>query len=301
MTSPNSGRIIKAAALASGGMLLWTVIESIGPAAGVSAYQVVWTRYATHLLFMLAVFGPRYGRRLVATSRPVPLVLRSLCMLGMPLCFIAAAQRIPHADVTAVFWTAPALIMGLAAFVGEQSTSVRGWVSVLAGFAGVLLFTSAGAGLMRPGAIAALGMAFCFAAYVVLTRRLDTEPVMTRLFHSALWVWLSLSVAMPFVWQRPSWLGLAAMIAIGLAGWVLPYAVDLAVDEVPAGILAPFFYTQFFWMAIMDWGRRGSAPGMEKIGGLVLIGASLLLVTIGGRRSGEQVWTASSSTPSSSG
>jgi drug/metabolite transporter (DMT)-like permease len=148
--------------------------------------------------------------------------------------------------------------------------------------------------------MAALGSAFCFAAYVVLTRRLEAEPVMTRLFHSALWVWLSLSAAMPFVWQRPSWQGLAAMVAIGLAGWVLLYALDLAVDEVPAGILAPFFYTQIFWMAIMDGVRRGSVPGMQKVAGVVLIGASLLVVIAGLRRSGEQAWTASNSTPSSS-
>jgi hypothetical protein len=32
--------------------------------------QIVWARFTEHLIVMLAVFLPRYGRRLFATRRP---------------------------------------------------------------------------------------------------------------------------------------------------------------------------------------------------------------------------------------
>jgi hypothetical protein len=76
-------RIFRAAFVVAASMLLWIPIESLGAKAGVS-YQVVWTRYGTHLMFMLLVFGPRHDRRLVVARRLRPMILRSLCMPGMP-------------------------------------------------------------------------------------------------------------------------------------------------------------------------------------------------------------------------
>ena len=86
-------RIFQAALLVAASMLLWIPIESLGANAGVSPYQVVWTRYGTHLMAMLLVFGPRHGRRLVVSRRLGPMILRSLCMLGMPICFICSRSR----------------------------------------------------------------------------------------------------------------------------------------------------------------------------------------------------------------
>jgi drug/metabolite transporter (DMT)-like permease len=35
-----------------------------------SIYQIVWVRYAVHLLFMLVVFGRSRGKKLIFTRRP---------------------------------------------------------------------------------------------------------------------------------------------------------------------------------------------------------------------------------------
>ena len=66
----------------------WAFVENFGSASGVSAYQVVWTRYGVHLALMALVFGPRHGTALVRTAEPAREMICSLLMLGMPLFFI---------------------------------------------------------------------------------------------------------------------------------------------------------------------------------------------------------------------
>jgi len=43
--------------------------------------QIVWARFTGHLIVMLLVFLPQYGRRLLATRRPAVQIGRSLLML----------------------------------------------------------------------------------------------------------------------------------------------------------------------------------------------------------------------------
>src|SRR4051812_11174339 len=98
----------------------WAAVELVGSATGVSAYQVVWTRYGIHLALMALLFGPRQGVKLVRTAQPLREVLCSLLMLGMPLCFIWALSRMAASDALAVFWTAPLLIIVITAAIGQQ-------------------------------------------------------------------------------------------------------------------------------------------------------------------------------------
>ena len=85
--------LVKALLFIAASTLCWAVMEPLGALAGVSGYQVVWTRYGTHLLLMLAVFAPRHKTGLFRSPSNLRQICRSLLMLGMPLCFLWSAQR----------------------------------------------------------------------------------------------------------------------------------------------------------------------------------------------------------------
>jgi threonine/homoserine efflux transporter RhtA len=68
--------------------------------------QIGRARFAGHLLFMLAVFLPREGRRLFATRRSDMRMGRSLLMLVSNLVFVLAIGRIPLATASAIGFTA---------------------------------------------------------------------------------------------------------------------------------------------------------------------------------------------------
>src|ERR1041385_9495226 len=64
--------------------------------------QIVWARFTGHLLIMLLVFLPQYGRRLLATRRPAVQIGRSLLMLVSNMMFVVAITRVPLATASAI-------------------------------------------------------------------------------------------------------------------------------------------------------------------------------------------------------
>ena len=63
-------------------------VKLLGPHYPVT--QIVWARFTGHLIVMLIVFLPRYGRRLLATRRPGVQIGRSLLMLVSNMMFVVA-------------------------------------------------------------------------------------------------------------------------------------------------------------------------------------------------------------------
>jgi drug/metabolite transporter (DMT)-like permease len=221
---------------------LWTAVEAL--AAGVlrtySPYQVVFTRYAVHLALAAALWGGRDPIGLVRTGRPAAHVGRSLLMLVMPASWILAGERGVPVDTTlAVFWTSPLLVLALARLVLRERSPRAAWVLAALASAGAMA-------LHRPRSLPPLellaypaAMALSFSLYLVATRALRTEPLRANLFHTALWVALPLSFAMPRLWSRPSLPDLAAMVGVGLLGFGALWALDRMAAAAPLGTAAP--------------------------------------------------------------
>jgi drug/metabolite transporter (DMT)-like permease len=258
----------------------WAIIEPLGALAGVSGYQVVWTRYGAHVLFMLAVFAPRHGTRLVWSPQPLRQVFRSLLMLGMPLCFLWSARHMAIGNVMAVFWIAPLLVIAMTRLSGGSSGGMPTCAAALAGFAGAVLIWSPHAGLLRPASVLAVGMAFCFALYVMVSRAMKEEFILCKLFHTALWVFACLTVALPFFWRTPSVRGLVAMGTIGLLGWLGLWALDRAIELAPPEQLAPMLYMQILWTALIGAVSGARMPAHRTLAGVLLIASGLCAVLL---------------------
>ncbi|HET9914976.1 MAG TPA: EamA family transporter, partial [Anaerolineales bacterium] len=98
-----------------------------------SIYQIVWFRYATHLLFMLLVFSPRQGIKLIKTKQLGLQLSRSVMMLIMPVSYVMATKYMSARDILAVFWLLPVMIIILAIFLLRERVSWFYWVSAIAG------------------------------------------------------------------------------------------------------------------------------------------------------------------------
>src|SRR3981189_3282096 len=69
--------------------------------------QIVWARFTGHLVVMLLVFLPQYGRRLLRTRRPAVQIGRSLLMLVSNMMFVVAIARVPLARAAAICFPSP--------------------------------------------------------------------------------------------------------------------------------------------------------------------------------------------------
>src|SRR5215204_7170620 len=89
--------------------LIWALMEIVIQyiPGGYSLYQVIWVRYVAHLLFMLVVFAPRHGKKLISTHRVGLQIVRAVMMLIMPVSFILAVEYMPVGTILTIFWLAP--------------------------------------------------------------------------------------------------------------------------------------------------------------------------------------------------
>jgi drug/metabolite transporter (DMT)-like permease len=144
---------------------LWALTEVVAQraAAGHSLLQVVWVRYAAHILLMLAVFGPRRGRELVHTERPVLQLARALMMLVMPLSFLFASREMPTRTVLSIFWLAPQVVLVLSMILLRESASWRCWVVGIAGLGCILPLLQPQSPVTLRGTLLSLDTATSFA------------------------------------------------------------------------------------------------------------------------------------------
>jgi drug/metabolite transporter (DMT)-like permease len=262
------------AALVFGGFTLcWALTESAAMLAGVSPYEIVWTRYGVHLAFMVLLFAPRKRSALVRAPDLGRQIFRSLLMLGMPVSFIWAYHRMPVDNIMAIFWITPLMVVALDRFAGHEA---RGWeapTAAVVGFLGVLLILHPTHSFGR-SAVLPVVMAACLALYIVMTRSMREEMLLPKLFHTAFWVFLALTPFVPLFWAWPTVTGWLALVAVGLLGWTALYLLDRAVDNAPTAMLAPILYSYALWTELLRWFIQGAAPGRSALlGSLVVVGA----------------------------
>lgn len=217
-------------------VILWEVLERIAGwlSRPYSPYQVVWSRYGSHLAIMLAVWGWREPLALVRTGKPALQVARSLLMLVMPVAWIVALQHgLTQNNLLAMFGMAPLVICVLAAVLLRERPTVGIWVSAAIVSTGAMCCLSFQG---RPSLIAmsaALTAAGSFSLYMVMTRMLRGEELRANLFYTALGVFAALSFFMPSVWITPTPPDAGVMVLIGAFGLLALFALDRTTQTAP--------------------------------------------------------------------
>jgi drug/metabolite transporter (DMT)-like permease len=258
--------------------LCFSVVELAGAQLvhDVSPYQLVWARYAVHLLFMVIVLGPRYKTRLVRTARLPLQITRSLTMLGMPLFFLLAVSALPVHDVWGVYWISPLIALVFSVLILREPVGKTFWMIGVLGFGAMLLFFRADRGVFSVASLYAVGMGACLSLHLTLSRVLRHDHPLTSLFHPALWVFIPLSFVMPFVWKTPSLTSLAGMVIVGLVGALGLYALARSGELAPLPIVASFGYIEGLWTMLLDSVLLGLLPGRQTLLAVAIIGGITL-------------------------
>ena len=234
---------------------LWATVEVV--AAPLlrhhSPYQVVWMRYAVHLLLMVAIWSWRDPRGLWRTRRPTYQLARSMLMLGMPASWaIAMNAGVPADTQMGLFWLSPLLVLPLAGWMLGERIGPRTWLVAAVACAGSLLVHPVHGVAHAWLLVLPLVMALCLALYVVMTRSLRTETTRANLFYTALGVFAALTPAMPFVWTAPTLAELGLMGVVGGLGLLTLLALDRCAGLAPLGVSAPLLYAQLLVIVVLQ-------------------------------------------------
>jgi len=248
---------------------------------GVPVTQVVWLRFAGHVVFSALVLWPFALRPSLRSAKPLIQVIRSCFMILTTALNFVALQYLQLDQTVTIFFLTPLLVAALAGpLLGEWV----GWhrvLAIIAGFMGVLVVMHPGLGTMHWAMLLVLGATLGYALYNIATRYLAAyDPASVTQTYTPL---VGVLVMTPFAltaWQSPDqwWLWiLFASLGFwgGLGHWLLILAHRIA----PAPVLAPYIYLGLIWMSVAGFLVFADVPTLWTLGGgaiVILAGLYLL-------------------------
>lgn len=252
--------------------------------------EVVWLRFATHVLWMALLLAPSRGWDIVRTRAPRLQALRALMLVAMTALNFWALQYLQLAETGAIQFSVPVLIALLSAWWLGERLDARRWVAIVGGFAGVLLVIRPGSAAFHPAILLSVGNALLYAAFNILTRRMaasETPESMQMISAAGAALLIAPFALAQWVWpQDPTtWLVIAIC---GLAGGVGHQCVATAHRYASAAVLGPFIYQQIIYMVLWGWLLFGQLPDFFVVAGAAVVVASgLYLLWLEVRRSGR--------------
>jgi drug/metabolite transporter (DMT)-like permease len=242
---------------------------------------LVWARWSVQTLVMVALLGPKMRLDLVRTTRLPMHLVRGVVLIASSICFFSALHFLPLAEATALNYTSPILVTLMAAWLLNERLTRPRWAFVAAGFVGMLLVVRPGSEMLTPAALFALGAAFLYATFQILTRKLAGEDLMVLLMYPSLVGTGVLSLIVPFfidgVWYPV--VDTVAFVSIGMVGFVGHFLFIRAFQRASASAIAPFTYTQLLWSTLAGWLVFGTFPDRWTLAGIVVIASSGVILT----------------------
>jgi S-adenosylmethionine uptake transporter len=265
-------------------------------------HQIVFLRSAIAIWVAFALLRVEGGFHLLKTRRPGLHALRALLIVAANLTFFAAIAVMPLGLATAVFFVAPLFITLLSIPVLGETVGPRRLIAVGVGFAGVLVMVETKGATDVPlwTFLLPVFAALFYAGMQVLTRKLgegSAASAMSVYIHIAFLAtsalvflaagdgrWLpyveneSLQFLLrPWIWPAPEqW---ARIVAIGVMGGFIGYALSQAYRSADAGLIAPFEYVALPMAIFWGWLIFGEEPGLRLwIGSAMIAGSGIFVL-----------------------
>ena len=205
------------------------------------------------------------------------LLLRSLMLAIVATCFMTALATMPLAEATAIYFTAPLIMVALSPWLlGERVGRVQ-WVAVLLGFAGMLLIVRPGNALPLAGTVLMAISAVCYALFQVLTRKLSgLVPTAVQFAYMALFCLVITNLPALFhpITEWPDAPQLALLLAGGFVSGGAQLLLLQAFQRASASTLAPMNYVQLLLALLIStfWFQR--PPDSLALYGMLMISAA---------------------------
>lgn len=249
------------------------------------ASEIVFVRSVIGVLITYALVR-RAGIPLWGQHKSLLLLRGAVGFCGL-LTYFFAVTRLSLADVTAIFFTNPALTALSAAVVLKERMARNEILGLVLSLGGVVLvaqpsflFGADALGLDALGVAAALAAAvFSGVAYTMVRKLRETDHALTVMFYYPLLATpLSIPVMLPAaVWPTASeWLVLAG---VGVVTQVAHYFMTKGLHTERAGRAMSMSYVQIVFAVVWGFLAFGELPALTGIAGaLCIVGGSLLVV-----------------------
>ena len=245
-----------------------------------SVVQVMWMRSVVHLVWMLALFLPYGGLRILRSNRPGLQLVRSSLQFVALVLYIIALSQVKLTAVTMAFFTAPLMVVALSVPMLGERVGPRRWAAVAVGFAGAAVIFRPGGEVIHWSFLLVLGAAAAYALFQIQTRQLAAQDdYRTTAIYTIVVALVATTIAGPFFWTWPTELAhWAAFIGLGLLGGFGHFLVIKAYQYGRASVVGPFDYGQLIGAALVGFLWFGEVVDLWTWLGAALIVASGLYI-----------------------
>ncbi len=280
---PREDRLALALPMVLGAFFFFIMIDTSAKwmvTAGLPALQVVFMRYAGHLLITIAVLGPMEKGQLWRSNALKIQIIRSLLLICSTICNFVALQYLPLTVTAAIFFATPIVVVLLSMPMLGETVGLWRLGAVLVGFGGVLVVVRPLGAEFHWSMLCSLAALIMASIYFVLTRMIagrDNNP--TGQFYSSLipTILLLPVVITSWSWPQDGWSWVAA-IMIGLFGFAGHSLITVGHRYAQASTLAPAIYAQIIYVTIISWLVFHEPPDGFTILGTAIIVASGLFI-----------------------
>lgn len=288
--NPDSARSRRAGILlVTGATLCFAVLDTCAKwlVQHLPVLEVVWLRFALHVLLMALILAPHQGAALVRVGNWRLQALRGSMLAAMTALNFFALQYLQLAETGAIQFSVPLLIALLSSWWLKERLDARRWAAIAAGFLGVMLVIRPGSQAFHPAILLSVLNALLYAGFNLLTRRMaafETPESMQWISALMATLWLA-PFALP-QWQTPASLGVWGVVVLcGLMGGLGHLFVAQAHRHASAAVLGPFLYQQILSMTLLGWLVFDQVPDVFVVtGAAVVVASGLYLLWLEMRR-----------------
>lgn len=286
--------LVKGLALMAVAMMILPCMDGIAKylstVQSMSPGQVAFYRFFFQLLLTLPLLLTVGGAGAFRAKRPWMNLLRGALHAAATLLFFTAVKYMPLADVFAIYFVEPFMLVALmAVFLGE-TVGWRRWLAIIIGFGGAMIVIQPSFEIFGLKSLLPVLCAFLFALYLFMNRAIgDADPPLTMQTVSGLGGTLFMGVVLlvgdmtgtpDFAMALPSsGFILVLLLVLGALSAYGHLLVLRAFRLAPVSILAPFQYFEIISATILGFTIFGEFPTPSKwLGIAIIVGSGLYVI-----------------------
>ena len=243
--------------------------------ATLPVWQVLFFRSLVIVAGCLAIGRKPLVSRLRATPLRRPLAARAALTLTAWLAYYTAARTLPLAQLLTLYFSAPVMTTLLAMpLLGERVSGSR-WISVLLGFAGVLIAADPVGVHASRATLLVLAAAAMWGYAVILMRRIARlESSLVQMLAQNIFFLIVTGVLSAATWVPVRAGQLPLLLAVGVLGGCGQFLLFEAARFAPAAVMATIEYSALIWAFILGYLIFGEIPQPA-----VWVGAAMILAS----------------------
>ncbi|MDS9469333.1 DMT family transporter [Paracoccus sp. MBLB3053] len=246
--------------------------------------SLFWRSASVLLVCLVLGRGAMIGEIMRSQGRG-SVVFRAFVSIIAWILYYSAARHLDLAEMTTLYFSAPVMVIVLAAVVLKERANRLQWMAVMLGFIGVVVAARPDR-ISEPRAAAMVLLAAMLWAYgYILLRQLQGRmTVGSQVLLTNLVFVIVTGITLPWQGGLPGADQIGLMALVGLVGGLGQFALFASFTRTSATVLAPFEYTGLIWAYLLSTAIWGAPPSPSLIAGALFISVSGVLGIYGANR-----------------